>query len=348
MKFSKAQIIIKYNIKDKKSSIYAHVFEHIFVSLLEQDAWLSGKGGMIFGATNFDYINIEIELLKASRKQIYVNIVSKLYNFKNFKKYFDEEKNILLREAILYQSSDDEKLLLAMLNKSLKVPTLSVQGEYEDICEITYDKFMEFIYSNITPNQIIISIDEKDFIQKNIMPVSNPMLEITSCQLKRSEDFCTIEMVIPDMSFGKNKLNMEVLEYLNFSENNGLYKTLRNDLGLIYSLEHAYVFIQGVHLLIVEIKCEPEVLDIVIEETNKYVQDKLFYNCEFNAILNYLRVLKHNEYLGKEKRAHNLYHKLICNKETTLNSELKELNQLTKDEFKMFLKNQVVYLGIAY
>lgn len=347
MKFSKAQIIIKYNIEDTSSSIYAHIFEHIFVSLIEHDDWLMKKGVMVFGATNFDYIDIQFELLKTSRKLIYEYVKSKFDNLKNLKEYFDLEKKILLRESMLYESADDEKLLLTMLNRSLKIPTLTVQGRYEDIKQISYDKFLKFIHSNIRRNQIIIRIDGKDFMQEHFKQDCNSKFKISCCNLKKTDEFCTIEIIIPDTTRGKDKVKMEILEYLNFSENNGLYKILRNEHGLIYSIEHAYVFIQGLYMLIVEIKCESEVFVMVLEEINKYLQTKLFCNYEFSKVLNYIRVLKHNEYLGSEKHTHNLYHKLIHNKEVTLKSELKELTRITEDEFKNFLENQSVYLGVT-
>ena len=347
MKFSKAQIIIKYNIENKSSSIYAHVFEHIFVSLIEHDDWFLKRGAMVFGATNFDYINIEIDLLRTCRKAIYNKIKSKLFNIDNFERYFNIEKKILLHEATLNEESDDERLLLTMLNKSLKIPTLSVQGEYEDILKISYNEFIKFVYSNIIPNQTIISIDGKDFIKCKSCYDTDRLIEISSCRLKKTEDYCTIALIIPDSSFGKDKSMIELLEYLNFSENHGLYKILRNEQGLIYSMEHAYVFIQGLYMTIVEIKCEKEVLETLIEEINKYIQNKLFFNDEFDTIINYLKVLKYNEYLGREKYSHNLYHRLTKNKKTTLKSELKELTQITKDRFKKFLEKQVIYMGVS-
>lgn len=348
MKFSKAHIIIKYNIANEYSSIYAHIFEHIFVSAIEGDDWFVKKGAMVFGATNFDYIDIQIDMLKTSTKLIYDKIKTNLYNIKDFKKCFDAEKTILLRESKLYECADDEKLLLKMLNKSLKTSTLSVQGSYDAILQISYDKFLSFVNLNILPNQVIINIDGKDFVQGKYQQKDIAKFEISSCRIKRTEDVCTIELIIPDVSFGKDKLKMELLEYLNFSENNGLYKILRTKLGLLYSIEHAYVFIQGLYMLIVEIKCEKEVIERVKQEIDEYIKNNLFFKCNIDAILNYLFVLKHNEYLGSEKQAHNLYHKLIRHKKITLKDELKSLSCITEAEFKNFLKNQVVYCGIAY
>ncbi len=347
MRFSKAQLIIKYSISNESSSIYAHIFEHILVSLFENDYWFQTRGAMVFGVTNFDYIDIEIDIIKSPRRLIYDKIIEKLRDVSSAEKVFYMEKNILLREEKLYEETDEERILLSMFKQSLKTNTLSIQGLYKNILKINYSEFIEFINKNIVIDNIILDVDGKYYKTSKYYDINKYNFEVVSCQLKKVEDYCTIILVIPDYSFGKDKINMEVLEYLNFSENHGLSKVLRNEKGLIYSMEHAYVFIQNIYMLIVEIKCESEVLNSVIKEIDNYINNILFENDNFDSIVNYLKVLKNNEYRNSEKQSNNLYHKLTRNYNMKLKDELNALKKLNKDNFHKFLKEQTIYTGVS-
>ena len=344
MKLSKIKIVIKYDLQDKYSSIYAHIFEHILVSCIEDKFKL--KDAMVYAFTNFDYIYIDIQMLKGKLKKIFCALKNLFHSYNLFLKCFNKEKNILLREKALYEETDAENILIKMLESSLKVKSLSVQGTKQDISHISKKGFIEFLNKNIIMDNIILEIDKKIIKpRKNNMPIKNNLI-VQNCDIKRKEEYCSVVLIIPDMRCGENKNIIELLEYLNFSENRGLFKLLREEKGYIYNLEHAYVFVQNLYMLIVEIKCEKEYLNQVLMLINDYLKNQIYENLDINSVLNHIKVLKMNEQQSTEKQSIILFNKLI-NKESDINHEIKELQSISIKEFKEFLKCQKIYIGVA-
>lgn len=348
VKFSKSQIVIKYDISGDCSSICAHLFEHILVSSIENDEWFKEKGAMVYGATCFDYIEIEINMLKVSKRILKRKLLEKIFCIdENLECKFNNQHQVLLRESCFYEETDEEKIILSMLKKSLKVKNLNVQGSHKDISNITFEIYKNFIQLNILKENIILRIDGKDYFKKNENKISISNIDVVSCQIMKSEDLCTICLIVPDTTNGQNKTEMELFEYLNFSAGNGLYEILREQRKLIYNLEHAYVFIQGIYMLVVTIKCEKDVFNEVMDETQKYVDNKLFKNNNFQPVLNPIMVLKHCEYKHCEKQICNLYHKLLTKENMTLTKECKSLKSINHSKFQKFLEMQTIYIGIS-
>ena len=91
MKLSKIKIVIKYDLQDKYSSIYAHIFEHILVSCIEDKFKL--KGAMVYAFTNFDYIYIDIQMLKGKLKKIFCALKNLFHSYNLFLKCFNKENS---------------------------------------------------------------------------------------------------------------------------------------------------------------------------------------------------------------------------------------------------------------
>lgn len=316
------KIFIKRGSRDDTIPGITHFIEHMLFRnediIFSLRQYIERCGGIVNGNTTREYLAYYVVLPKEKLLNSIYGMLNILFKFKVTETNLELEKKVITKEILSYNNSSKAFWDLFLMDYwdsgCLRNPIIGSKKSIENIkCEDLY----EYFYSKIFIDHIVISVcgDFSFPMLQNVIDhyfIYNQNLFTFSKKVEYSKSIVTKEKYktinkpllldhnfigfkIPGYEFKNRFIFYLYRNILTGGENSLLYKSLRVDNAMVYSVESNPLFFVGEGIFLIHVKTEKNVSKTVIETILEKINNLTDYDFEKNYQLlksNYIGSLK--------------------------------------------------------